>query len=123
MTGVFRIKAVFDNKDAALFPEQFVNIHLLAETEHGQVVVPSVAVQHGTQGPFVYTVGSDRTARLRQVKTGAADKDDVVIVSGIGVGDSVVIEGANRLRDGMRVDIRPRESRPAGAPSSPLSMP
>jgi multidrug efflux system membrane fusion protein len=123
-TGVFKIKAVFDNKDARLFPDQFVNVRLLAETQPARIVVPSVAVQHGTQGPFVYAVGPDHTARLRSVKTGIGDKDDVVIASGVSAGDTVVVEGADRLRDGMRVDIRPREPRsPASGSSNPATIP
>ena len=64
-TGTFKIKALFDNRDDALFPQQFVNVRLLADTLRHQVVVPAAAVQRGTQGAFVYTVGSDRTAQLR----------------------------------------------------------
>ena len=105
-TGTFRIKAVFDNRDSVLFPEQFVNVRLLAETELGQIVVPSVAVQHGTRGPFVYAVDSSGTAHLRDVKTGISDGDDVVIASGVSAGDSLVVEGADRLRDGVHVDVR-----------------
>jgi membrane fusion protein, multidrug efflux system len=111
-TGTYRIKAVFDNKDAALFPEQFVNIRLLADTQHGRIVVPSVAVQRGAQGAFAYTIAPDHTAHLRQIQTGIAAGDDVVVVSGINAGDAVVVEGADRLRDGMRVDVRTENARP-----------
>lgn len=105
-TGTYRVKAAFDNRDAALFPEQFVNIRLLADTERGRIVVPSVAVQRGAQGPFVYAIAPDGTAHLRQVKTGISSGDDVVILSGVSAGEPVVVEGADRLRDGMHVDAR-----------------
>ena len=117
-TGTFRIKAVFDNRDSVLFPEQFVNIRLLAETERAQIVVPSVAVQHGTQGPFVYAVDSSGTAHLRDVKTGISDGDDVVIASGVSAGDTLVVEGADRLRDGVHVDVRSKPSRSSSPPPS-----
>jgi multidrug efflux system membrane fusion protein len=105
-TGTYRIKAVFDNHDAALFPEQFVNIRLLADTERSRIVIPSVAVQRGVQGPFVYTVTREGTAHLSQITTGISSGDDVVVASGVSAGDAVVIEGADRLRDGTRVDVR-----------------
>jgi multidrug efflux system membrane fusion protein len=111
-TGTYRIKAVFDNRDAALFPEQFVNIRLLADTQRGRTVIPSVAVQRGAQGPFVYTVASDHTAHLQQIQTGITAGDNVVALSGINAGDTVVVEGADRLRDGMRVDVRTQNARP-----------
>ncbi len=117
-TGTFRIKAVFDNRDSVLFPEQFVNVRLLAETEHAQIVVPSVAVQHGTRGPFVYAVDSSGTAHLRDVKTGISDGDDVVIASGVSAGDSLVVEGADRLRDGVHVDVRSKSTRGSSPPPS-----
>jgi len=105
-TGTFKIKALFDNRDDALFPQQFVNVRLLSDTLRHQVVVPAAAVQRGTQGAFVYTVGSDRTAQLRTVQTGVTVGDDIVIASGITAGESVVVEGADNLRAGSAVDIR-----------------
>lgn len=117
-TGTFRIKAVFDNRDSVLFPEQFVNVRLLAETERAQIVVPSVAVQHGTRGSFVYAVDSSGTAHLRDVKTGISDGDDVVIASGVSAGDALVVEGADRLRDGVHVDVRSKGTRGSSPPPS-----
>jgi multidrug efflux system membrane fusion protein len=105
-TGTFKLKAAFDNRDDALFPQQFVNVRLLADTLRHQVVVPAAAVQRGTQGAFVYTVGPDRTAQLRTVQTGVTVGDDIVIASGIAAGESVVVEGADNLRAGSAVDIR-----------------
>jgi multidrug efflux system membrane fusion protein len=117
-TGTFRVKATFANADSILFPDQFVNIRLLANTLQKQVVVPSVAVQRGAQGPFVYTIDDTRTARLRQVKTGITNGDLTVIASGLAAGDRVVVEGADRLRDGMHVDIRIQDARPPAKAAS-----
>jgi multidrug efflux system membrane fusion protein len=115
-TGTFRVKAVFENKDSALFPDQFVNTRVLVDTQRGRVVVPSVAVQRGAQGPFLYTVGPDHVAHLRTVKTGITHGDDTVVLSGVKSGDPVVVEGADRLREGTRVDVRSQDTRrsPAG---------
>jgi membrane fusion protein, multidrug efflux system len=117
-TGTFRVKATFANAHSILFPDQFVNIRLLANTLQKQVVVPSVAVQRGAQGPFVYTIDDTRTARLRQVKTGITNGDLTVIASGLAAGDRVVLEGADRLRDGMHVDIRTQDARPPAKAAS-----
>jgi membrane fusion protein, multidrug efflux system len=117
-TGTFRVKATFANADSILFPDQFVNIRLLANTLQKQVVVPSVAVQRGAQGPFVYTIDDTRTARLRQVKTGITNGDLTVIAAGLAAGDRVVLEGADRLRDGMHVDIRTQDARPPAKAAS-----
>jgi multidrug efflux system membrane fusion protein len=117
-TGTFRVKATFANADSILFPDQFVNIRLLANTLQKQVVVPSVAVQRGAQGPFVYTIDDTRTARLRQVKTGITNGDETAIASGLAAGDRVVVEGADRLRDGMHVDIRTQDARPPAKAAS-----
>jgi multidrug efflux system membrane fusion protein len=105
-TGTFKVKATFDNRDDALFPQQFVNVRLLADTLRHQVVVPAAAVQRGTQGAFVYTVGPDHTAQLRTVQTGVTVGDDIVVSSGLSAGDRVVVEGAENLRAGTAVDVR-----------------
>src|SRR5262249_58855852 len=69
-TGTSKLKAVFDNKDNALFPQQFVNIHLMVDSLSDQLVVPNVAVQNGQQGTFVYVVDSDSKVHLRTVQIG-----------------------------------------------------
>lgn len=105
-TGTFKVKATFDNRDDVLFPQQFVNVRLLADTLRHQVVVPAAAVQRGTQGAFVYTVGPDQTAQLRTVQTGVTVGDDIVVSSGLSAGDRVVVEGVENLRAGSAVDVR-----------------
>ena len=104
-TGTVRIKAVFDNKDHLLFPAQFVNIQLLADTKRSQVVVPAVAVQHGPQSTFVYTI-KDGKAVVRPVTVGLVDGDRAIILSGLDAGEQVVTDSTDRLRDGSPIEIR-----------------
>jgi multidrug efflux system membrane fusion protein len=104
-TGTVRIKAVFDNKDHLLFPAQFVNIQVLADTKRSQVVVPAVAVQHGPQTTFVYTI-KDGKAVVRPVTVGLVDGDRATILSGLDAGEQVVTDSTDRLRDGSPIEIR-----------------
>jgi membrane fusion protein, multidrug efflux system len=104
-TGTVQLRAWFDNPGFALFPNQFVNIELLVDVLHGAVVAPAAAVQQGTPGAYVYLVQPDRTVRLRTVKTGTADGERVAILSGLKPGDQVVVDGADKLRDGARIAL------------------
>jgi multidrug efflux system membrane fusion protein len=104
-TGTVRLKAVFDNRNQALFPSQFVNIRVLADTEPNQVVVPAAAVQQGPQGSFVYVI-RDAKAVVRPVKVGITDGDRASILAGVDQADVVVTDGIDRLRDGAAVEIR-----------------
>ncbi len=108
-TGTSKMKAVFDNKDSALFPNQFVNVKLLVDTMANQMVVPSVGIQHGQQGDFVFVVppGEDAKVVITQVKTGIVlEGDQTSISSGLEEGDQVVIDGTDRLQNGSAVRIR-----------------
>jgi membrane fusion protein, multidrug efflux system len=106
-TGTVKLRAQFDNRDEQLFPNQFVNVRLLVDTLHDQVVIPAAAVQHGTvdnaAGTFVYVVNSDSTVSVRPVVPGATAGERVAIDKGLVAGTMVVTEGADRLRDGARV--------------------
>ena len=104
-TGTVRLKAVFDNRDQVLFPSQFVNVQLLADTQHNQVVVPTSAVQQGPQGSFVYLV-RDGKALVRPVKVGITDGDRAAILNGVDSADVVVTDGIDRLRNGAAVEVR-----------------
>jgi multidrug efflux system membrane fusion protein len=99
------LKSIFDNDDAALFPNQFVNARLLLDVKKGAVVVPSVAIQRGTQGAFVYVVKEDQTAAARPITVGATQGDDAS-VEGVKPGEMVVVDGADKLRDGSKVEIQ-----------------
>lgn len=105
-TGTSRLKAVFDNTDNALFPNQFVNCRLVLDTQHGAVMVPSVAVARGPQGTYVYVVTPERKAALRVVSTGLTEGNDTVITKGLRTGEMVVTDGQDKLQEGSRVEIR-----------------
>jgi len=105
-TGTVRLKAEFPNTDNRLFPSQFVNARLRIETRRGATVVPTAAIQQSPRGSFVYVVRPDRTVGVRQVGVGVTDGDDVSIEQGLQLGEHVVIEGAERLRDGAAIALR-----------------
>ena len=105
-TGTSKLKAVFQNTDNALFPQQFVNIRLLVETLGNQEVVPNVAVQNGQQGSFVYVVDDDSRVHLKTVQVGITTETSSQILSGITDGDRVVVDGTDRLIEGARVRVR-----------------
>jgi multidrug efflux system membrane fusion protein len=109
-TGTAKLKAVFDNKDQALFPNQFVNIHLVLENRPNALVVPSAAIQSGNQGAFVWVVDTDAakqtsTARIQPVKVALAEGQVTILDSGLTAGQNVVVDGADRLKPGQNVTI------------------
>jgi len=104
-TGTVRLKAVFDNRDHALFPSQFVNVQMLADTERAQLLVPAAAVQQGPQGQFVYLV-RDGKAVVQGVQVAEVEAERASIRSGLSAGDVVVTDGIDRLREGSRVEVR-----------------
>ena len=105
-TGTVRVKAVFPNKDNELFPNQFVNVRLLVDVRRGATVVPAPAIQRGPQGTFVYVVKGDLTAAVRPVTVGEIQGGEASIKTGLSPGESVVVDGADRLREGTRVELR-----------------
>jgi multidrug efflux system membrane fusion protein len=104
-TGTVRLKAMFDNTDGALYPNQFVNARLHVTTLKDAVLIPANAVQRGAQGTFVYAVNADKTVKLTPVTLGVASGDQVVVEKGITAGTPVVIDGVDRLRDGATVEL------------------
>jgi len=104
-TGTVKLKAVFDNKDYALYPNQFVNIHLLVDVEKGAVIIPVAAIQQGPEGSFVFVVKSDNTVTVREVTPGPTQEDNVAIEDGLSAGDVVVVEGADKLKEGSKVTL------------------
>ncbi len=119
-TGSVKLRALFDNTDNKLFPDQFVNIKLLVDTLHNQTVVPVAAIQHGADGTFVFVATPEKTVNQRNVTTGVQDGNNIQILSGIKPGDTVVVDGADRLRDGADVDI-PNQNVKIAAPSGAAS--
>lgn len=108
-TGTVKLKAQLPNDEGGLFPNQFVNVRMRVDTREDAVTVPSAALQRGAQGIFVYVLNEDRTVTMRTVKAGPVDGTRIVIESGVSSGERVVIDGMDRLRDGMRVEIADRE--------------
>jgi multidrug efflux system membrane fusion protein len=118
-TGTVKIKAQFDNRDRALFPQQFVNARMLLDTLRQVVLVPSAAIQRGSGGLFVYVVRPDNTATVRIVKTGVAQAVQTQVLDGLAAGDQVVTEGMDRLREGAQVDPNGRGAAAPGQRRGP----
>ncbi len=112
-TGTFKLRAQFENEDEGLFPNQFVNAQLLVDVLHDSVVVPTAAIQRGAPGTFVYAVQPDQTVKVQPVKLGPTANDRVAIDSGLSLGDKVVIDGADKLRDGAKVTVPAEGAAPA----------
>jgi len=102
-TGTFRLKAVFQNDDQALFPNQFVNVRLLLEVRKEVAIVPLVAIQRGPQGTFVYVVKEDKTVEVRPVTVGITEGNAVSIEAGLSPRELIVVDGADKLRAGSLV--------------------
>jgi multidrug efflux system membrane fusion protein len=105
-TGTSKLKAVFDNTDNALFPQQFVNIRLLVDTLANQIVIPNVAVQNGQNGTFVYVVDSDSKVHVKPVQVGVTTETSSAILTGLTDGDRVVVDGTDRLVEDAVVRVR-----------------
>ncbi|ASU39631.1 multidrug transporter subunit MdtA [Herbaspirillum sp. meg3] len=103
-TGTVKLKAQFPNTDFALFPNQFVNIRMLLDTRQGATVIPSAAIQRGSKGLFVYVVKQDNTVTVRNIKTGPTEGDVTAVEEGVASGETVVVDGIDRLREGAKVE-------------------
>ncbi len=106
-TGTLKLKAIFPNEDNALFPNQFVNTRLLVEMKKGVVLIPVAAIQHGTQGEYIYVVDATEpkaaTVTMEKITVGTIDGDKAEIQSGVSEGDVVVIDGVDKLQNGSKV--------------------
>jgi membrane fusion protein, multidrug efflux system len=109
-TGTVKLKAEFPNRNDELFPNQFVNARLIVEVKHGALIIPPSAIQRGPQGTFVFVVKEDQTAALRPVTLGIIQEGNASITSGLSVGELVVVDGADRLRDGSKVEVKGKDS-------------
>src|SRR5499427_7305480 len=118
-TGTIRLKALFANDDGSLFPQQFVNADLLLDTLHGATLIPQAGVQRGAPGTFVYIVNADQTVSVRKVTLGPGDATNIAVSSGLKSGDTLVVDGADKLKDGAKVLVSERGAgsgaTPAGA--------
>lgn len=106
-TGTVKLKAVFPNPDEKLFPNQFVNVDLLVNTLQGATLIPQSAVQRGAPGTYLYVVNSDQTVSVRKVTLGPGDATNIAVQQGIAPGTVVVIDGADRLKEGAKITVRP----------------
>ena len=112
-TGTVKLKAQFANQDLALFPNQFVNVRLLVDTKVGATVVPAAAIQRGTPGTFVYAVDPEtKVVSVRKVKLGPAQGETVSVEEGVRPGTLVVVDGADKLREGAVVEMVVRDNAP-----------
>ena len=105
-TGTGKLKAIFQNRDRSLWPNQFVNMHLLLETRKNNTVVPTAAIQRGPQGTYVFSVKPDKTAEMRAVTVSFSEGNYSAISQGINAGDMVVTDGQDKLQPGTHVEIR-----------------
>jgi membrane fusion protein, multidrug efflux system len=112
-TGTVKLKALFDNKDQQLFPNQFVNARLLIDLKREVVIIPTAAIQRSTQGAFVYCVKEDKTVSICPITLGEIQGGEALVKSGLPAGVPVVVDGAERLSPGARVELKtPSTPRP-----------
>ena len=103
-TGTVKLKAIFDNRDTELFPNQFVNARLLVDTQRGVTLLPTAAIQRNAQGTFIYVISSDNTANLRNVTVGTTDASTAA-VQGVNPGEVAAVNGFDKLQNGGKVTI------------------
>jgi membrane fusion protein, multidrug efflux system len=114
-TGTYKLKSIFSNTDNSLFPNQFVNVHLLVDTKKNVVIVPTSAILRGSQGIYVFAVGADNTVKVRNLTVAETNGNVTGIAKGLSAGDVVVTDGQDKLQDGSKVEPR---TAPTGAASS-----
>jgi membrane fusion protein, multidrug efflux system len=121
-TGTLKLKAIFQNQDTELFPNQFVNARLLVDTQRGVVLVPTAAIQRNAQGAYVYVIGSDNTATLHTVTVGTTD-GNTAAVQNVNAGDVIAVNGFDKLQNGGKVTINNASGNGGsnGASGSPAS--
>ncbi|WP_058535531.1 efflux RND transporter periplasmic adaptor subunit [Legionella saoudiensis] len=117
-TGTVKLRAIFDNKESKLFPNQFVNVQILVNTLTKATLVPTSAIQHTTSEDFVYIVNADHTVTTTPVVMGPASGDDTVISQGLAPGQHVVIEGADKLMNGSKIIVQEHHSSKKTKPHS-----
>ena len=122
-TGTVTLRATFPNDDEALFPDEFVNIKILVDTLSQAVLVPTPAVLSGAPGNYVYLANADNTVSVRKVTLGPSDGNNTAILSGLAVGDTVVVDGTDRLTDKAKISIAAPNAPSGAAPATPGSQP
>ncbi len=117
-TGTVKLKAEFANENLALFPNQFVNVRMLLNTLPDATLIPSAAIQRGAPGTFVYIVKDDKSVTVSPVKLGPVQGEVTAISTGVAPGDLVVVDGADKLREGAKVELITREAQATPAPGN-----
>jgi membrane fusion protein, multidrug efflux system len=123
-TGTYKLKATFSNDNNILFPNQFVNVHLLVDTKRNLTVVPVTAIQRGPQGTYVYAVDRNNVAKIHTVTVAQSTNENAGLSSGLNPGDTVVIDGQDKLQDGSQVSPNfgtPRRAVTPNAGNNPAS--
>jgi multidrug efflux system membrane fusion protein len=115
-TGTYKLKAVFDNANNELFPNQFVNVHLLVDTKKNVVLIPTTAILRGPQGTYVFAVGSDNKVKIHIVSLAETNGNITAVSTGLSAGDVVVTDGQDKLQEGSKV-----EPRQVSAPAAPAN--
>ena len=111
-TGTVKLRAIFENRDDALFPQAFVNARLLLQMKRGVILVPNAAIQRSSSSTFVWVVGADDTVHVRNVKVGTTGPSESEIESGVNLGDVLVTEGVDLLREGTKVSVEISKTAP-----------
>jgi membrane fusion protein, multidrug efflux system len=114
-TGTYKLKSEFSNEKETLFPNQFVNVHLLVDTKRNLTVVPSPAIQRGPQGTYVYLAQKDNSVKIQPVTIALSSGNSTGIASGLQPGDNVVVDGQDKLQDGSKIEARS----PTGGSANP----
>ena len=123
-TGTIKLRGLFPNEDRLLYPNQFVNVRLLLDTHKDVTTISTAGIQRGAPGTFVYLINADSTVSVRPVKLGVTDGERVEVLSGLTPGERIVIDGADKLRDGAKVVVRSENNptqtnSPAQTPAEP----
>jgi len=111
-TGTVKLKAIFANADGALFPNQFVNARIRVDTLHDATLVPNAAIQRSPQSTFVFTVNPDNTVAIKNVEVKFSERGESAIARGLTPGETVVVDGVDKLQPGVKVVSRPAEAPP-----------
>lgn len=119
-TGTVKLKGQFTNEDNTLFSNQFVNIKMKMETLHAVTIIPTSAIQRGIIGPFIYVVKDDQTVKVQTLSLGPTDGEKVAILKGLQANELVVTDGADKLRDNVKVKLINREQTPSGEETQAL---
>ena len=114
-TGTYKLKALFSNEDNKLFPNQFVNVHLLVDTKRGLTIVPVAAIQRGPQGTYVYAVDSTNVVKIHNITVAQTTDTSAGLTAGLNPGEVVVIDGQDKLQDGSKVTPSSGDNKARGA--------